>query len=63
MQEYFFDDYEKIMLILNDDKKRRFIRELDTRYINNPRRKNLCIGDIDGLGIGDFVNIYGGIYV
>lgn len=63
MQEYFFDDYEKIMLILNDDKKYRFIRELDTRYIKDSRRKNLCIGDIDSLEIGDFINIYGGIYV
>lgn len=62
MQEYFFDDYEKIMLILNDEKKHRFIRELDTRYIKDPRRRNLCIGDIDRLEIGDFINIYGGIY-
>ncbi len=62
MQEYFFDDYEKIMLILNDEKKHRFIRELDTRYIKDPRRRNLCIGDIDSLEIGDFINIYGGIY-
>lgn len=63
MQEYFFDDYEKIMLILNDDKKYRFIRILDTRYVRDSRRRNLCIGDIDSLGVGDFINIYGGIYV
>ncbi len=62
MQEYFFDDYEKIMFILNDEKRHRFIRELDTRYIKNSRRKNLCISNIDGLEIGDFINIYGDIY-
>lgn len=63
MQEYFFDDYEKIMLILNDDKKYRFIRVLDMRYVRDSQHRNLCIGDIDSLGIGDFINIYGGIYV
>ena len=62
MQEYFFDDYEKIMFILNDEKRHRFIRELDTRYIKNSRRKNLCISNIDSLEIGDFINIYGDIY-
>ena len=51
-----------IPLMQNDEKKHRFIRELDTRYIKDPRRRNLCIGDIDSLEIGDFINIYGGIY-
>ena len=58
LQEYFFDDYEKIKLILNDENK--FIECITPKYIRryDTGQKLYRIGNPDNWEISDFINIY-----
>lgn len=58
LQEYFFDDYEKIKLILNDEDS--FIRSVAPRYIRvyDSEQKIYRIGDPSDWTQENFINIY-----
>ena len=58
LQEYFFDDYEKIRLILNDENT--FIETIQPKFIKafDSDRNIYRIGNPDNWTEQDFINIY-----
>ncbi len=58
LQEYFFDDYEKIKLILNDENN--FIECITPKYIRryDTGQKLYRIGNPDNWEVKHFINIY-----
>ena len=58
LQEYFFDDYEKIKLVLNDEDS--FIRSVTPKYIRiyDSEQKIYRIGNPSDWTEENFINIY-----